>query len=161
MDASATDETSDDRSAAARRAEVHSESLNAILPPSYSSLVDSEAATQLHLALDGLRAAATAGDLQRGANFHVSALRRFVTLKHELSDDARALSIQLVYRLVTADIDLSFAMRRRWCGLLCKLLRRGKHLRLCLPWRPIFDMILQHASSKLRVAAYHSRSQAQ
>ena len=47
----------------------------------------------------------SAGDLQRGANFHVSALRRFVTLKHELSDDARALSIQLVYQLVTADID--------------------------------------------------------
>ena len=42
-----------------------------------------------------------------------------------------------------------------------KLLRRGKHLRLCLPWRPIFDMIRQHASSKLRVAAYSSRSQVQ
>ena len=157
----ATDESCNDRSAAAREAEIHSDVLNPALPPSYASLVDTEAATQLQLALHGLRAAVAAGDLQRGANFHCSSLRRFISLKHALPDEVRGYAIQLIYELVTTDVELPLSMRRRWCGLLSKLLRRAKHLRLCLPWRPMFDMIMQHANTKLRIAAYTSRSQSQ
>ena len=49
-------------------------------------------------------------------------------------------------------------MRRRWCALLSKLLRSAKHLQLTLPWRPMLDKILEYSHSKLRVAAFASRS---
>ena len=141
-----------------RAAELHSDVLNPTLPPSYAPLIEDEAAQHLSLSLEGLRTSVAIGDLQRGANFHCAALRRFIGLKHTLPDEVRADAIHLLYTLVTADVDIMFSMRRRWCGLLCKLLRRGKHLKLTLPWRPIFDKLLEHTGTKLRMASYASRS---
>ena len=144
--------------AQARANELHDECLNSALP--YSAQLEDEGIRSLTLSLDGLRSAIVMGDLQRGANFHCAALRRAVSLKHELSDGKRAESIRLIYVLVTADIDLQLSMRRRWCALLCKLLRRAKHLHLNLPWRPMFDKLVQHSSGKLRQAEYTSRTTA-
>jgi hypothetical protein len=125
--------------AQARANELHNECLNAALP--YSALLEDEGVRSLSLSLGGLRSAVAIGDLQRGTNFHCAALRRTISLKHELTDAMRAESIRLIYALVTADIDLQLSMRRTWCGLLCKLLRRAKHLHLNLPWRPMFDKL--------------------
>ena len=144
--------------AQARAHELHNECLNAALP--YSALLEDEGVRTLTLSLGGLRSAVAIGDLQRGTNFHCAALRRTISLKHELTDVMRAESIRLIYALVTADIDLQLSMRRRWCGLLCKLLRRAKHLHLNLPWRPMFDKLVRHSSSKLRQAEYTSRAMA-
>ena len=49
------------------------------------------------------------GDLQRGANFHCAALRRVVSLKHELSDAERARAVRLLYALVT---DIGYRQQR-------------------------------------------------
>jgi hypothetical protein len=144
--------------AQARANELHNECLNAALP--YSALLEDEGVRSLSLSLGGLRSAVAIGDLQRGTNFHCAALRRTISLKHELTDAMRAESIRLIYALVTADIDLQLSMRRTWCGLLCKLLRRAKHLHLNLPWRPMFDKLVRHSSSKLRQAEYTSRAMA-
>ena len=144
-----------------RCAELHSDILNCQLPSTYAPQLEGEADQWLTMALDGLRTAVAIGDLQRGANFHISALNQFVRLKYPLSDALRSEIIVLLYHLVTADVDVQFGSRQRWCGLLCKLLRRGKDLELSLPWRPIFDMLFKHSTSKLRTAEFASRSHAQ
>ena len=108
--------------AQARANELHNECLNAALP--YSALLEDEGVRSLSLSLGGLRSAVAIGDLQRGTNFHCAALRRTISLKHELTDAMRAESIRLIYALVTADIDLQLSMRRTWCALLSKRARR-------------------------------------
>jgi hypothetical protein len=138
----------------------HGDILTPLLPSSYASELDEEAREALRLGIEGLREAAAAGDLQRGASFHTAALRRYLGLKHALDDDKRTELARLLYHLVTSDVPASMSVRRRWCGLLCKLLKRMKHERLELPWRPLLPLLLQHGTSKLRVAAYASRSQA-
>ena len=53
---------------AARTNELHSDCLNVCLPSAYKTELDEESKEGLELALGGLRAAAAAGDLSRGAN---------------------------------------------------------------------------------------------
>ena len=143
---------------AARTNELHSDCLNVCLPSAYKTELDEESKEGLELALGGLRAAAAAGDLSRGANFHCSALRRHLALKHALSDAARVEVIEILYRLVTADVPVAHGVRRRWAVALCKLLRRAKHLDFVLPWRPLLSQLLLYSTSKLRIAQFASRS---
>ena len=145
---------------AARTNELHSDCLNVCLPSAYKTELDEESKEGLELALGGLRAAAAAGDLSRGANFHCSALRRHLALKHALSDAARVEVIEILYRLVTADVPVAHGVRRRWAVALCKLLRRAKHLDFVLPWRPLLSQLLLYSTSKLRIAQFASRSTA-
>ena len=136
----------------------HTSVLNTWLPSSYNQGLDEEGQEALALSMNGLKQAAALGDLQRGAAFYTAAVRRFLSLKHELCDADRVELIQLLYRLITANLPVPFTSRRRWCSLLTKLLRKGKHLKLTLPWRPIFELLLQHSTSKLRVPAFTSRA---
>ena len=46
------------------------------------------------------------------------------------------------------------ALEPLMCG---PLLKRGKHLQLQLPWRPLLAALLRHSMPKLRPAAYCSR----
>ena len=84
----------------ARARECRSSELNALLPTRYLDALEQESAEGLQLALGGLRAAVAQGDLSRGATFHCGALRRYLTLKHQLPDEARVEAIELLYRLV-------------------------------------------------------------
>lgn len=133
--------------------------LNAQLPLSYALTIKDERETLIQ-SIDELHAAVASGDLQRGANFHAASIRRFLALKHALSSDERVKSIHLLYELVTADLKVPLNVRRRWCALLTKLLRKCKHVYLALPWRPLLDKLMQYAHSKLRVAEFASRSTA-
>lgn len=91
---------------------VHSECLNVLLPSIYESHLADEALSGIELALTGLRAAALQGDLICGANFHSSSLRRYMALKHKISDDARIEAIELLYHLVVADVPVALGVRR-------------------------------------------------
>ena len=143
---------------AAKAATPHTSVLNPWLPASYRDGLDEEGREALQHSLDGLKEAAALGDLQRSAAFYTAAVRRFLSLKHELCDEDKAELIQLLYRLITAELPVAFSSRRRWCSLLTKLLRKSKYLKLTLPWRPIFEQLLKHSTSKLRVAAFTSRA---
>jgi hypothetical protein len=129
--------------------------LNDQLP--YASLLPAEGAHARSLLITGLRESLKSGDLQRGARFHCAALKRLVSLKLPLPDEERTELIHLLYELITADVPLPLPLRSRWCSNLVQLLKRGKHLQLQLPWRPLLAALLRHSMPKLRPAAYCSR----
>ena len=128
--------------------------LNQELP--YASVLDAERDDAFNLAVVGLRQALTTGDLQRAARFHTAAIRRALALKHRLADETLTSLIYLLFELVTAPVTVALPVHTRWCGLLVKLLKSGKHLTLTLPWRRLFEMLVSHAP-KLRLASYASR----
>ena len=128
--------------------------LNQELP--YASVLDAERDDAFNLAVTGLRQALTTGDLQRAARFHTAAIRRALALKHRLADETLTSLIYLLFELVTAPVTVALPVHTRWCGLLVKLLKSGKHLALTLPWRRLFEMLVSHAP-KLRLASYASR----
>ena len=129
--------------------------LNVQLP--YAALLPAEAEHARSLVLTGLREALQTGDLQRGARFHCAALRRLIGLKIPLLDEERIELIHMLFALVTADVPLPLPLRTRWCGLLVLVLKRGKHLSLELPWRPLLAALLRHSVPKLRRSEYRSR----
>ena len=63
----------------------------------------------------------------------------------------------MLFALVTADVPLPLPLRTRWCSLLVLVLKRGKHLSLVLPWRPLLAALLRHSMPKLRRSEYRSR----
>lgn len=132
--------------------------LNALLPPNYSGNLVDEGVSMLQAALRGLKNSFVVGDLQRGCRFHTAALKRCLGYKHELSDADRAECIYILYDLVTADVEIELTLRVRWASTLTFLLRRAKHLTLSLPWRPMFECLVKHTRSKLRIAAYVNRA---
>lgn len=134
--------------------------LNGLLPSAYEAELASESSAALELALVGLRGAASQGDLCHSTAFHCSALLRYMSLKHPLTDEIRVEAIETLYQLVVADVPIALRVRRRWAGALCKLLRKAKHLNFELPWHPLLNQLLLHSTSKLRVAHYTSRSSA-
>lgn len=129
--------------------------LNVQLP--YAALLPAEAEHARSLVLTGLREALRTGDLQRGARFHCAALRRLIGLKIPLLDEERIELIHMLFALVTADVPLPLPLRTRWCSLLVLVLKRGKHLSLELPWRPLLAALLRHSVPKLRRSEYRSR----
>ena len=137
----------------ARRPPRHE--LNVQLP--YAALLPAEAEHARSLVLTGLREALRTGDLQRGARFHCAALRRLIGLKIPLPDEERVELIHMLFALVTADVPLPLPLRTRWCSLLVLVLKRGKHLSLELPWRPLLAALLRHSMPKLRRSEYRSR----
>ena len=137
----------------ARRPPRHE--LNVQLP--YAALLPAEAEHARSLVLTGLREALRTGDLQRGARFHCAALRRLIGLKIPLPDEERVELIHMLFALVTADVSLPLPLRTRWCSLLVLVLKRGKHLSLELPWRPLLAALLRHSMPKLRRSEYRSR----
>jgi hypothetical protein len=123
----------------------------------YAALLPAEAEHARSLVLTGLREALRTGDLQRGARFHCAALRRLIGLKIPLLDEERIELIHMLFALVTADVPLPLPLRTRWCSLLVLVLKRGKHLSLELPWRPLLAALLRHSVPKLRRSEYRSR----
>ena len=142
-----------EESGMARRPPRHE--LNVQLP--YAALLPAEAEHARSLVLTGLREALRTGDLQRGARFHCAALRRLIGLKIPLPDEERVELIHMLFALVTADVPLPLPLRTRWCSLLVLVLKRGKHLSLELPWRPLLAALLRHSMPKLRRSEYRSR----
>ena len=123
----------------------------------YAALLPAEAEHARSLVLAGLREALRTGDLQRGARYHCAALRRLIGLKIPLPDEERVELIHMLFALVTADVPLPLPLRTRWCSLLVLVLKRGKHLSLVLPWRPLLAALLRHSMPKLRRSEYRSR----
>ena len=123
----------------------------------YAALLPAEAEHARSLVLAGLREALRTGDLQRGARYHCAALRRLIGLKIPLPDEERVELIHMLFALVTADVPLPLPLRTRWCSLLVLVLKRGKHLSLELPWRPLLAALLRHSVPKLRRSEYRSR----
>lgn len=134
--------------------------LNGLLPSAYAQSLDEESSAGLKLALDGMRSSASEGDLSRGATFHCAALRRHMSLKHGMTDEARVQAIEVLYQLIVADVPVALTVRRRWSSAFCKLMRKAKHLDFKLPWRPLLNQLLLYCTSKLRVAHYTSRANA-
>ena len=87
--------------------------LNGCLPPTYAPSLGSEAEEMLRRAINGLRGAVHAGDLQRGVRFHAAALKRYLNYKHKLPDEARTECIYLLYPVVTSDADIPLPLRVR------------------------------------------------
>lgn len=132
------------------------QTLNAALP--YAILLDSESDEGFRIAIEGLRLAVALGDVHRGVKFHMAALQRHLQLRHKLSDEQRGELIKIVFRLVVQDTPISMRVRMRWCNLLERLLQRGKHLKLSLPFRPLLNLVLRRSWPRLRKHEFTNRS---
>lgn len=148
------------------------------LPPDIKAEEESTKAREQHEAwmqhvVIGLARSIAAGDVAGSSGrYWVRAIQTHVfDLRRPVPDETRTQLVQLLYNAITmhhtgTEVDASTSSSRldptlqsKWAGVLTRLLKKWKNLAgsvMTLPWRPLYDTLLEAYTHGLRQPAHHA-----